>query len=258
MLSASEVYGFATMAGWMGSMISDDIFGTNQWGEYFGGTILDQMAGGGGARSSEDGIDTAGFECCISVAIANVEDYELQYPLLYLFRLQLCDSGGPGKFRGGVAIENAYIVHNVGDLPTKVLSGHGVHQPEGVGIFGGYPGSTTQGIFVRRSNVRKLLAEGVLPASLDEIDGELARAANFERTSMGRDDVYVVTAGGGGGYLDPTERDPSRVESDVREGLVSVKAAEEIYGIELRDGELDGDATVRRRLEMRKARLTSA
>jgi N-methylhydantoinase B len=43
--------------------------------------------------------------------------------------------------------------------------------------------------------------------------------------------VVTIDAAGGGGYGDPLERDVERVEADVREGYVSLEAAEKDYGV---------------------------
>ena len=257
MLAASEKYRFASMAGWMGAQPTDDIFGMSQWGTYFGGTILDQM-GGGGARTFKDGIDTGGFLCSISIAIANVEDYEFQYPILYLYRKQLCDSGGPGKFRGGATITNCYIPHNVEEIPSKVLSANGVSQPEGVGIFGGYPSCTNQYAFLRDSNVRRLFEAGTIPQSFEEMEGRLDVQPAIVKVSMAKDDVYRIVSSGGGGYLDPLERDPELVRRDVVAGLVSVECARDVYGVVFKDRAVDERATVARRDAIRKARLRDA
>ena len=56
----------------------------------------------------------------------------------------------------------------------------------------------------------------------------------------------TVTAGGGG-YGEPLEREPQRVWDDVMNGLVSLAGAERDYGVVIRGGRLDLDATARRR-----------
>jgi N-methylhydantoinase B len=64
----------------------------------------------------------------------------------------------------------------------------------------------------------------------------------------------IVRTGGGGGWGDPLERDPSLVRSDVIEQLVSRRRAEEAYGVVLRDDlTLDDTATARKRNELRSA-----
>ena len=60
MLSASSSYHAQAMAPWMTVAPVQELFGTDQRGEAFGATLLDNMAGGGGASASHDGIDTGG------------------------------------------------------------------------------------------------------------------------------------------------------------------------------------------------------
>jgi len=60
---------------------------------------------------------------------------------------------------------------------------------------------------------------------------------------------------GGGGYGDPLDRTPDRVADDVRAGAVSVDVAEHIYGVVLRDGKAEPEATTQRRAVIRASRL---
>ena len=103
LLAASDAHRDRAMAGWQGVKALEELFGTNEDGTPFGGPMLDGMAGGGGAMSNRDGIDTGGHTSSLRATIANVESYELRYPILYLYRRQTPDSGGPGRYRGGTA-----------------------------------------------------------------------------------------------------------------------------------------------------------
>ena len=63
-----------------------------------------------------------------------------------------------------------------------------------------------------------------------------------------------MRTGGGGGWGDPVERDPAQVRADVIEELVSRRAAEELYGVVLRDDlTLNEAETERRRNALRSA-----
>jgi N-methylhydantoinase B len=64
-------------------------------------------------------------------------------------------------------------------------------------------------------------------------------------------DVYAVLWSAGGGFGDPLERDPAKVEADVDNGDVSAESAREIYGVILGDA----DATAREREGLRKKRI---
>ena len=59
--------------------------------------------------------------------------------------------------------------------------------------------------------------------------------ASKGRSELYAGDVLVVDCAGGGGYGDPRERDRAAVAHDVAQGLVSARAAREVYGLEAGD-----------------------
>ena len=61
--------------------------------------------------------------------------------------------------------------------------------------------------------------------------------------SVGKGDRFIVTGPAGGGYGDPRQRDPQRVLGDVLDGFVSVEQAERDYGVVIKAGKVDPDAT---------------
>ncbi len=256
LLAASERYRDRAMAVWTGAVPASESFGTDQRGEPYGVTLLDDMGGGAGARATKDGIDTGGLIRTISCSLANVETYEFRYPILYLYRRQQCDTGGPGKFRCGVAISKAFTPHDVAEIPGHISHTTGCEEPESVGIYGGYPGSTNQFIILRDSNVAEHLARGHIPSELDELTGRLEIAPALISTSLKAGDVFRTVVSGGGGYGDPLERDPRLVLRDVQHGLVSVASAAAHYGVVLTpDAQaVDNEATASRRAALRAAR----
>ncbi|HWQ24647.1 MAG TPA: hydantoinase B/oxoprolinase family protein [Gaiellaceae bacterium] len=252
LLAASERHRDRAMAGWQGVKALEELFGFDREGRRFGGPLLDGMAGGGGALCHRDGIDTGGHTSSLRATIADVESYELRYPILYLFRRQTEDSGGPGMYRGGAGISMMYVAHGVDEIPTKILHTFGVEQPESPGLCGGYPSTTNQFALLRGSNVRERLAAGVVPQSLDELEGELEVCGAYAVTSMAAGDVYFTMSMGGGGYGDPLRRDPALVASDVERSLVSREWARRMYGVVLAEGgyEVDEAATAACRREL--------
>jgi N-methylhydantoinase B len=256
LLAASEKYRDHMMATWMGGLFVEELFGLDQRGNYFGGTILDAMAGGSGARIDRDGIDTGGFLDSPSSIIANIEDYEFNYPVLYMYRRQQADTGGAGRFRGGATISMMYLPHDTDRIPTKIMHAIGVQQPGSAGIAGGFPSCTNQFVLKRNSNLRQLLARGRIPQALSEVRGELEVATGLTPTWQGRDDVYHCIGMGGGGYGDPLDREPARVLKDVINGLVTPEWARQTYGVVARPGpwRLDEAATDRQRRALREAR----
>lgn len=231
--------------------------GVNQYGRY---TAFINMAhgalDGSGARSDRDGVDSGGSY----MSVPNVEWMELHYPLLYLFRRHARDSAGAGKFRGGVAVESAHILH---DAPERRLRGvaFGVAglRNSGHGIFGGYPGAPSIMLLIENAKALDLMRAGKAPVDLSEIGGEarFLPYCNFELTEK---DVLYMRVASGGGYGNPLEREPERVRRDVLNGIVSPEAAREVYGVVLRGegAEIDREATETLRRAMREEELRQA
>jgi N-methylhydantoinase B len=258
MLAASDRYRDRAMAGWQGTKTLEELFGQDREGRTFAGPLLDGMAGGGGAMPVRDGIDTGGHTSSLRATIANVESYEFRYPILYLYRRQAIDSGGPGKFRGGAGVTMMYTVQGADRIPTKILHTFGTEAPESPGLCGGLPSATNQFAIMRESDVREQFARGELPTELHDIHGRLEKFGAYAATSMGEDDVYRTLSMGGGGYGDPIERDPAAVLDDVERMLVSIEWAERIYGVNIRDGAVDHAATEARREAIRQERRAAA
>jgi len=230
--------------------------GVDQRGGGFVTMLCDSMAGGLGARSDSDGVDTGGLACIPMGRVADVEMNEFAFPMLYLWRREEADSGGPGRFRGGVGASSCFIpydsplggVHLVVSAPGKAL-------PLAAGISGGLPAGTQYDVLLRGASIRSAFAEGRIPASLDEIGGDRELVAAHHETDLGPDDVYYTHWQGGGGYGDPLLRAPGAVAADVLAHKVSVRGAEEVYGVtfDVR-GRLDEEATDRRRAALRRRR----
>jgi N-methylhydantoinase B len=259
MLAASSAHRERAMAGWQGVKSLEELFGYEADGSRFGGPMLDGMAGGGGAMPTRDGIDTGGHTSSLRATIANVESYELRYPILYLYRRQTPDSGGPGMFRGGAGISMIYTVHGVEEIPTKIMHTFGIEQPESPGLGGGYPSCTNQFSILRGSDLEQRFAAGDLPQSLEELNGDLVRYGAYASTSMRVGDVYAVVSQGGGGYGDPLERDPQLVADDVERLLVTSEWARRAWGVVLGpDGAVDAAATEPERARLRAERRRAA
>lgn len=241
---------------WQGAIVA----GLNHRGERFTGTLLDQ-AGGGGARSVRDGVDTGGVPGSPSMGIANVETYERQYAILYVYRKHGRDTGGAGRSRGGVGTEILMIPHNhSGPLDLTVLC-HGASQPEPRGLFGGGPASVQVRLLLRQTNLAELFRSGVIPTSLDEIQSTLTEALEAkDRTVMEGGDALLTVAAGGAGYGDPLERPADRVHGDYLRGLVSEGTARNVYGamIDAEKNALDPAGTEERRRALRALRLQEA
>ncbi len=167
------------------------------------------------------------------------------------------DSGGAGKYRGGVSLESMFTPY---DIPEEfhqnvVTFGMGYEFPSSLGLSGGYPGSIAETKVKRDTNIFDLFDRGYIPASFDEIDGRTEEKGPFDIYTIKKGDILYCSCGGGGGYGDPLERDPERVKQDVDNKLVSLKAAYEIYGVVIEGSEVNIEKTEKRRKELKEGRI---
>jgi N-methylhydantoinase B len=257
LLAASPKYGRESTAIWQGSHLCIHLFGRNHRGQEVIGSTTDTFAGSGGGRWNADGIDLGGEIPNPISRMANVETNEAMYPIRYLFRRRMRDSGGAGEFRGGTGGEYAMTPHDspIGEMGF-VVSGKGVDFPMSHGLRGGYPGAPARYIIHRgaqtgeRSNLP-------MPLSLDEIGGK-PEAASFGVYHVHEQDIFYVNWNGGGGVRDPLDRDPAAVCNDIAEGVVSPTAARNLYGVLLAKGaSLDVAGTQALRQSMRRERMAA-
>jgi N-methylhydantoinase B len=123
---------------------------------------MSHFGGGGGARTYRDGVDTAGIVFNTTPNMPNIEDQESEYPVLYLFRRHLRDSGGPGLYRGGRSGELAYTVYDAPEGKLEGLfAGTGAEMPNAIGLVGGFPGSSIRVARVTETDVENRLSSGV-------------------------------------------------------------------------------------------------
>jgi N-methylhydantoinase B len=102
--------------------------------------------------------------------------------------------------------------------------------------------------------------QGKLPASLDDIQGELyyTHPKQFGIV-IGPDEVFEWSIMAGAGYGDPLERDPEQAAQDVATGRYDPELAEELFAVTVDStGKLDASATDTLRSERRKQRLSRA
>ncbi len=166
--------------------------------------------GGMGASSSRDGEHCYIFPA--NGANTPVEILESDTPLIVEMRKLLPDSGGPGKFRGGLGRREIIRVPNDEYAPQPPVnlgmqSGRFRLPPEG--LFGGQPGTRAQFL----------------------VNGEPGNPYGLTQLQPG--DVVTMDAAGGGGNGDPKERPLHVLQKDVRDGKVSVESARKDYGVEI-------------------------
>ena len=171
---------------------------------------LETLGGGFGGRFTKDGKDG------VQVHITNtsnlpVEAIEAEYPLFVESYGLIEDSGGAGKYRGGMGIRR--VIRPVGH--ETVFSGMGerfVHHPWG--IFGAHPGATG----------------GFSVTGPTHNDETLPDKPN--NVPLGPDDAIAIETPGAGGYGKPSERDRETVAADFRSGKFSAAYLKEHYGFE--------------------------
>jgi len=189
-----------------GDMGGCSFFGFRPDGSRF--ILMNIFGGGWGGRPQEDGESASVSVCQGDVRNTPVELQEIKYPFLIEQHALRADSGGPGKFRGGLGLALTYRALQA--CKANINCDRTLNPPWG--LHGGEPAATNCAI-IRRA------ADGT---------GEVVYKATEVEIRAG-DTVTFLTAGGGG-YGDPRERRPDAVARDVAEGLVSPAAAAEQYG----------------------------
>ena len=169
-------------------------------------TSLNVVLGGMGARPGIDGLSTTAFPS--GVGAVPVEVAEVAAPLIYHSKELVSDSGGAGKYRGGLSqrlvvgssIEedmtlSAAAFERLNEGPAGRASGHS-----------GAPGKVTI------SNGKTIEQKGIYTIPAGE--------------------TVVLQSPGGGGFGDPTHRDRSEVKRDLSYGLISQGAAVHLYHLD--------------------------
>ena len=255
MLAASDKYADEATAVWHANHFAIFMFGNNQRGRLAIGILTETFAGAGGARTFADGVDIGGEIPNPISRMANVETIEAQFPIRYLFRRRLRDSGGPGQYRGGAGGEMAIVAHDAPDGGIHyVVSGKGTKFPQSEGLGGGYPGGVNDYVWVRAP--QEVHNVDRFAQSLDTIPGDSEPISWGVFPLMGNDALYVRW-NGGGGIGDPLDRPAEKVLADIEAGLISEQAACDVYGIVHKARALDEAATKAKRTVLRQARLAA-
>ncbi len=253
MLAASEKYADDSTAVWHANNFAVFMFGRNQRGGQVIGILTETFAGAGGARAFGDGVDIGGEMPNPISRMANVETIEATFPVRYLFRRRMKDSGGPGQFRGGTGGEMAIVPHDAPDGGLQyVISGKGAQFPMSDGLSGGMAGAANDYVWVHAP--QKTHNVDRFAQSLDSIPGEKEPVSWGVYPLMGSDALYLRW-NGGGGVGDPLSRLPEMVRQDVANRIVSEAAARDVYGVAVTGGLIDRPATDALRKKLRAARI---
>jgi N-methylhydantoinase B len=154
-----------------------------------------------------------------------IEAFETEFPMT-VERFELIqDSGGAGRFRGGLGVRREFRLASAGHVALRSAR----QSFAATGLAGG--GAGRVGAFTLSS------AEGRterLPGTATDV-------------SLSPGDLLIVETPGGGGFGDPFIREPQHALRDLHEGRISAAAAEAAYGIVIVNGGIDAAATARRR-----------
>ena len=255
MFNASEQFRDRVCPSWNVSSNCNNLFATTDDGRRVGALLSDHRGSGAGARSFADGFSHAGTITSFAGSLGNVESTEWKLPLLYVYRRQLRDSGGPGMYRGGLTSAVALTPYGANEVIFKSTNTAGTDQTNAHGIDGGYPGAGSQVGVIRNSAVWERIAGGTPPISDDEFAAPIEYLPSKAEGVLEHGDVFVFFAAGGGGYGDPLDRNPEAVASDIAQDWVSVKRAKSDYGVSIADdGSVDPVATEALRTEIRSRR----
>jgi N-methylhydantoinase B len=196
-------------AGAYGDQMPTIAFGTHaETGKLF--IQGDLNAGGTGGRPTFDG-ESAMIILGGSTARNNpVEVVESRIPTMRVLKYGLRqDSGGAGKFRGGLGVERVYEMLT----PAFITFSLERKATPPWGLWGGKAGAYN----------------GV---DITAPDGAVRQVRKATQHPIAAGETVKIMTGGGGGWGAPSERDPEAVRRDVREGYVSAEAARRDYGIE--------------------------
>ena len=184
-----------------------------------------------GASSKQDGVSLIHGTLGVGqFRPGPIEIHETEFPMRVVRFDVRADSGGPGKFRGGLGctreyqlLEDAAVrVRGKGEMRSKVPPW---------GVFGGKP-ARTGSIAVNGVEVPETAREAVVKPG----------------------DIVRVNMNAGGGYGDPLDRDPELVLGDVLDGYVTLNGARDDYGVVINSNSLTIDTKATQSLrEQRRA-----
>ena len=175
----------------------------------YGDILFLAFKGGAGASHGMDGFSNASPIYSVSTLTQDYELFELQNPHFLIRHEYATDSGGPGRWRGGVG--NTTLWRFDGEQGIAIVQGE---DEGGTGLFGGRDGVPNRS--------RLIYPEGKthVPRCKEIIEKPLPPGTIFEQYS-----------GGGGGYGDPLERAAEAVWDDVCDEFVSIESACRDYGV---------------------------
>ena len=213
-----------------------------------GRTLIDSSneGVGWGAAATADGENALMHITETRVKNIPVEVFENKAPVVFDRLTLRQDSGGPGKYRGGLGVRRDYRFLREAKGITLIKK----TRTDNWGLAGGKPGAKNAVVvspddddpdWAERFDF--LVDNDSLYEDRDEGDGP-TKWTGMMSGWFTEGEVLSNRSGGGGGYGDPHDRDPEAVLDDVVNGYVSRKAAREEYGVVVNpDLRLDREGT---------------
>ncbi|MBL3701764.1 hydantoinase B/oxoprolinase family protein [Sulfitobacter sp. BDSS02] len=170
--------------------------------------VLTFNSGGSGARPTLDGMNATAFPS--GVMTMPVEATEQVGPVIIWRKELRPDSGGAGKYRGGLGQH----------MEVGATTGHEFD---------------FQAMFDRVNHPARGRAGGAdgAPTTIAQDDGTAMKGKGKQYVPEGR--RVMLSFPGGAGYGDPAERDPAMVKRDLARGYISAEAARDTYGLSQSD-----------------------
>ena len=183
--------------------------------------LADTEGGGWGGSARSDGESALGLG---EIRTIPIEIMEARYPVLLRRYALRDDSGGPGKYRGGLGIIKDYEC--LVDAELNAIYERQVCPP--AGVLGGHDAASNRILVVDPDGHAKLL-----PSKITDYPIRAGQVISFQTA-------------GGGGFGDPAERSLDLVEDDIRQRYVtSASALSTAYAVVLHDGHIDAAGTER-------------
>jgi 5-oxoprolinase (ATP-hydrolysing)/N-methylhydantoinase B len=189
--------------------------------EYFACYDIEMV--GWGARESADGNnaqDSINGNC----RVMPVEVFETRYPWLVEEWNLLQDSGGAGKFRGGLSTGKRMLCRSVPITASQMTDRHRIKP---WGLYGGLEGANGATL-IQQSGSKEW-------QTVSQAFNKRSSSKYSNITIRPGDRVHLI-APGGGGWGNPSERDRAMIREDVLEEYISPKRAETDYGFRLKEG----------------------
>jgi N-methylhydantoinase B len=238
------------------TMVSAAFHGRDLTGRNFAANAADMLAGATAALSFADGLPAAGRTVTPLSRTADVETWEREMAVLYLYRRRQRVSGH-GKWVGGSALVSGFIGHGA-DYQFANNNTSASALPGGPGLFGGFPAPGGACFSGQASGLRQRLGDGFMPGNSRELREAVPHLRMVEvkevRVPLGNDDVWETRFASGSGYGDPLLRDLDRIERDLRAGALDEDVATRLYGVVVSAGGVDRKASMGARQSMRAQR----